>query len=377
MMHFIARRQCFLALCFGMRKKNGVKTRQKNMVDKESLEKKYTATMSSLAESLAFPSWSIDLGRKGALITRSVHNPIISAKDLPFEAECCFNSGAVRVGDEIVMILNCWDAEWVPHFLVARSRDGVHFDIGTRSIVSPPDEYPYAGRRDGIFDTRITTLDGWHYVTYNVSSSLGGRIRLIRTQDFEGFEDLGFITSIDHRNCVIFPETFDGLYARLERPNGEGSTGGDIYLSYSPDLRFWGRTELVLQKGTRYWESFKIGPGAPPVKTEQGWLVLYHGCRQHMNGIMYNAGAMLLDLKNPAKVIGKMRACLMWPEEDYEYRGNVPQVVFPTAAVMGDSSDELFVYYGAADSSICLATLSIEALVERCLTDGPCLPGQN
>jgi len=91
---------------------------------------------------------------------------------------------------------------------------------------------------------------------------------------------------------------------------------------------------------------------------------------------MYNAGVMLLDLANPAKVIGKMRACLMWPEEDYEFRGNVPQVVFPTAAVPGSSDDELLVYYGAADSSICLAKVSIAALVERCLGDGPCLPGQ-
>jgi predicted GH43/DUF377 family glycosyl hydrolase len=311
-----------------------------------------------------------------ALITRSTHNPIITAAHLPFAGQCCFNSGAVRVGKEIVMVLNCWDAEWIPHFLIARSKDGIHFDIGTKTIATPPNEYPYIGHGDGIFDTRITTLDGFHYITYNVSSALGGRIRLIRTADFESFDDLGFITSIDHRNCVIFPQKFNGLYARLERPNGEGSTGGDIYLSYSPDLIYWGKTQLLLQKSTRYWESHKIGPGAPPVRTDAGWLVLYHGCRQHMNGIMYNAGAMLLDLKDPSKVIGKMRACLMWPEEEYEFRGNVPQVVFPAAAVAGNHADELFVYYGAADSSICLATVSISALVNRCLADGPCLPGQ-
>ena len=312
----------------------------------------------------------------GQLIERSAHNPIITASHLPFPGQSCFNSGAVRVGGEIVMVLNCWDAEWVPHFLVARSRDGIHFDIGEKSIAAPPDEYPYRGRQDGIFDTRITTFDGWHHITYNVSSALGGQIRLVRTKDFVRFEDLGFITGIDHRNCVIFPEKIGGLYARLERPNGEGTTGGDIYLSYSPELVFWGKTKLVLQKGTRYWESLKTGPGAPPIKTDQGWLVLYHACREHMNGIMYNAGVMLLDLADPSKVIGKMRACLMWPVEDYEFRGNVPQVVFPTAAVAGNSDDELWIYYGAADSSICLATASVSALVERCLADGPCLPGQ-
>ena len=320
--------------------------------------------------------WAPNLERVDHLIERSSHNPIIGPQDLPFPAQCCFNSGAVRIGAEIVMVLNCWDAEWVPHFLIARSRDGIHFDIGSKSIASPPDIYPYAGRREGIFDTRVTPLDGWYYITYNVSSGLGTRIRLIRTRDFKCFEDLGFITSIDHRNCVIFPEKINGLYARLERPNGEGATGGDIYISFSPDLIFWGKTELLLQKGTRYWESHKIGPGAPPIKTSAGWLVLYHACRQHMNGIMYNAGAMLLDLQNPAKIIGKMRACLMWPEEEYEFRGNVPQVIFPTAVITGDSADELLVYYGAADTHICLAKASLSGLIDRCLTDGPWVPGQ-
>ena len=314
--------------------------------------------------------------RCGALIERDLHNPIITADHLPFVGQSCFNSGAVRMGNEIVMVLNCWDAEWVPHFLVARSQDGIHFQIGQTSVAQPPDEYPYAGRREGIFDTRITTLAGWHLITYNVSSGLGGRIRLIRTRDFESFEDMGFITGIDHRNCVIFPEKIDGQYVRLERPNGEGSTGGDIYISYSPDLVYWGKTKLLLQKGTRYWESMKIGPGAPPVKTEAGWLVIYHGCREHMNGIMYNAGCMLLDLKDPSRVIGKMRACLMWPEEEYEFRGNVPQVVFPTAAIAGNRADELLVYYGAADSSICLARVKVSELVARCLQDGPWIPGQ-
>lgn len=317
------------------------------------------------------------LAKKSSLIERSPHNPIITAGHLPFPGECCFNSGAVWHGDEIVMVLNCWDSEWVPHFLVARSKDGLKFAIGKKTIAEPPNEYPYAGRKEGIFDTRITTLEGWHYITYNVSSGLGGRIRLIRTRDFVKFEDMGFITSIDHRNCVIFPEKIDCAYVRMERPNGEGSTGGDIYISYSPDLIHWGRTKLLLQKGTRYWESCKIGPGAPPLKTEKGWLVLYHACRQHMNGIMYNAGCMLLDLKDPSRVIGKMRACLMWPTEEYEFRGNVPQVIFPTVALRcREDADKLMVYYGAADSSICLATASVSALVERCLADGPWIPGQ-
>ncbi|MEN8250802.1 MAG: glycoside hydrolase family 130 protein [Bacteroidota bacterium] len=302
---------------------------------------------------------------------REKSNPIITKDDLPFRGECVFNSGAVEHDGEIVMILNTWRADFVPQFLVARSKDGVNFNIGDKSIVTPPKEYPY-GQYDGIFDTRITRMeeDDCYYITYNTSSHLGGRIRLLKTTDFVEFEDKGFITGVDHRNCVIFPEKVNGMYARLERPAGESGIG-DIYISYSPDLRFWGDTQLLLEKGTRYWESKKIGPGAPPVKTEKGWLIIYHGCREHMNGIMYNAGAMLLDLEDPRKIIGKMREYLMIPETDYENIGNVPQVLFPTAAIPHGEKDELKIYYGAADTCIGLARANIPELVDKCLADGP------
>jgi len=304
-------------------------------------------------------------------IVRYEGNPVITKDDLPFRGQCAFNSGATIHNNELVMLLNCWDAEFVPKFLVARSRDGINFDIGKRNMVTPPKEYPYPVS-DGIFDTRITFMEGYYYITYNVSSKLGGRIRLACTRDFEQIEDMGFITGVDHRNCIIFPEKIDGYYVRLERPNGEDFTdAGDIYISYSPDLIFWGRTKLLLEKGTRWWESHKIGPGAPPVKTDKGWLIIYHGCRQHMNGIMYSAGCMLLDIDDPSKIIGKMRECLMWPEKNYENCGNVPQVIFPTAAIQHGEPDELKIYYGAADSSMCLATASISELVDKCLKDGP------
>jgi predicted GH43/DUF377 family glycosyl hydrolase len=306
-------------------------------------------------------------------VTRYENNPVITKDDLPFRGECAFNSGAVEHNGEIVMIVNCWRADFVPFFLLAKSKDGIKFEFKSdTSVFAQPKEYPY-GLVDGMFDTRITYMeeDECYYITYNTSSHLGGRIRLIKTTDFEKYDDLGFITGVDHRNCIIFPEKFDGLYVRLERPAGEASSTGDIYISYSPDLIYWGKTELLLEKGTRYWESFKIGPGAPPVKTDKGWLIIYHGCRQHMNGIMYNAGAMLLDLKDPSKIIGKMKEYIMVPEMDYEQIGNVPQVVFPTAAIPHYEKDELDIYYGAADTSICLAKAKISELVEACLADGP------
>jgi len=307
-------------------------------------------------------------------VTRYPGNPILTVKDIPERANCVFNSGAIVHDDPVdgpvvMMLVNTWTSDWTPKFMWAKSKDGIHFEVSPENVVIPPSEYPYVPY-EGIFDTRITKLEGWYYITYNVASRLGGRIMLARTADFKTIETLGFITQPDHRNCVIFPEKIQRAYARLERPNVGDS--GDIYISYSPDLIHWGRTKLVLEKNTRYWESAKIGPGAPPVKTDQGWLCIYHGCRESMNGFQYNAGCMLLDLEDPSKVIGKMRECLLWPEELYERVGQVDNVVFPTAAlVVSNDPDQLNIYYGCADTCIGLATASISTLVAKCLADGP------
>ena len=307
---------------------------------------------------------------KQSLIVRESANPIVTVADLPFRGQCVFNSGAVVVGDQIVMLVNAWDAEFVPRFLAARSRDGVRFEVQDRDLIEPPREYPYQPDT-GIFDTRITPLAGAYYITYNTyAPGAGGRIRLARTTDFETIEDLGFLTGPDHRNCVLFPEKIDDAYVRLERPHGQGDLG-EIFISYSPDLEHWGRTKILLQKGARYWESAKIGPGAVPLRTPEGWLVLYHGCREHMNGLMYSMGCMLLDLEDPSRIIGKMQECLMWPEEPYEMNGNCPMVVFPTAVIAHGEPDELKIYYGAADRTMCLARVLQSRLIERCLAGGP------
>jgi predicted GH43/DUF377 family glycosyl hydrolase len=302
------------------------------------------------------------------LLQRYPGNPVITVKDIPVRANCVFNSGAVVHGGEIVMLLSTWVSDWTPQFLVGRSKDGVHFTVEPRVMVTPPAGHPYVPH-EGIFDTRITPLEGWYYVTWNVASRLGGRIMLGRTRDFAEIEVLDYITGPDHRNCVLFPEKIGGQYYRLERPNINDA--GDIYISSSPDLIHWGRTRMVLERNSRYWESAKIGPGAPPIKTDKGWLCIYHGCRQSMNGFAYHAGAFVLDLATPGKIIGKLQDCLLWPQELYERVGNCNNVIFPTAAVVHGGPDELKVYYGAADTCIGLATGSLSELVDACLAAGP------
>lgn len=299
------------------------------------------------------------------MIERYAGNPVVTAADMPVDAECVFNCGVAVHDQKVVMLVNAWDKEWVPRFFVGYSSDGIRFQVSEKNMVQPPDEYPYA-QTDGIFDTRITRIEEWYYITYNTSSRLGGRIRLARTRDFKSLEDMGFITAPDHRNCVLFPEKINGSYVRLERPNVNDC--GDIYISYSPDLIHWGRTNLLLERGTRYWEHAKIGPGAPPVKTDEGWLCIYHGVRQGMNGYTYQAGCFLLDLEDPGRIKGKMRGVLLSPAEPYERTGITPNVVFPTGAVVfGADPDELKIYYGCADTCMGMAKASISRLVDECL----------
>lgn len=299
--------------------------------------------------------------------TRYEANPIISPEDIGPGTACVFNSGAAVYEGQVVLLLSVWDRQWAPKFLVAKSDDGIHFKVSHDSGIVPPDEFPYVPH-EGIFDTRITQIEGRYLVTYNVGSSYGGRIMLVETRDFETFDELGYIAGPDHRNCVIFPEKIDGDYVRLERPNVGDS--GDIYISRSPDLIHWGRTQLLLARNARYWESAKIGPAAPPVKTDKGWLVLYHGVRQGMNGYIYNAGCMLLDLSVPSKILGKLNEPVLMPQELYEQVGITPNVVFPTGAIIHDRPDELKIYYGAADTCMALATANINELVKACLKAG-------
>lgn len=315
-------------------------------------------------EKRAFSYDAISPAVNSGLLTRHPGNPIITVNDIPGGAACVFNSGFVVHEGEVIGLIHAWDREWVPRFFIGRSKDGVHFKVDSKNMIVPPDEYPYVPH-EGIFDARITPIEGVYYITYNVASRLGGRIMLARTTDFQSIETVGFIAGPDHRNCALFPEKVGGYYVRLERPQGQSE--GDIYIGYSPDLIHWGKTKLLLEKYTRYWESAKVGPGPSPVKTDKGWLTLYHGCRRGMNGYIYMVGCMLLDLEDPSRIIGKINEPILSPEMYYERVGIVNNVVFPTAAIVYGDPDELKVYYGAADTCIGLATGSISNLVDLCL----------
>jgi predicted GH43/DUF377 family glycosyl hydrolase len=162
---------------------------------------------------------------------------------------------------------------------------------------------------------------------------------------------------------VLFPEKINGLYARLDRPF-ESGRGGNIWISFSPDLIHWGQSECLMESRRFAWDQGKIGPGAPPIRTDAGWLVIYHGVTPRINAQIYKAGVALLDLNDPRKVIARSKEYLMAPREPYERMGDVPNVVFPTAVIPYPERDELRIYYGAADTVFCLATAKISELID-------------
>lgn len=298
------------------------------------------------------------------MLKRHPANPIIQPAQMPVPCSSVFNCGAVRVGSEILLLLRVEDMARENHFHVARSQDGVHFQVEKQPI-----EYPLRDVEkrclENRFDMRITPLEGSYYVTH--ASWLGGYgscIGTARTQDFKHFEPFGELSVPSNRNAALFPDKIKGRYARLERPqNTDGS--GRIWVSYSPDLLYWGQARPVELPITA-WSRAKAGAGAIPIKTEQGWLCIYHATAKNCATENYYLGVMLLDLEQPEKVIAAPREFILQPEMPYECMGQVPNVVFTNGAIVTDESI-VNIYYGGADTRICLAQASLDELVHFCL----------
>jgi predicted GH43/DUF377 family glycosyl hydrolase len=219
----------------------------------------------------------------------------------------------------------------------------------------------------GVEDPRITYLEDTYYITYSAYSAHGVRIGLAKTTDFQSVERVAFITQADYRNTVLFPEKIDGRYVKLDRPHSDISPWS-IWISYSPDLRHWGDSKLVMKPVPYHWDEMKIGPGAPPIRTEQGWLSIYHGVFPTMDGHVYRLGAALHNLEDPSEVLGVGDRWILQPEDPWEVTGYVHNVVFTCGAVPEDDGT-LKLYWGGADKVMCVGTAVIDELVELCLTD--------
>ncbi len=293
------------------------------------------------------------------MIKRYAHNPILTKADIPYPVETVHNAAVVKHGDEYIMLFRSHLRTGRSVIGLARSPDGFHFTADPAPfLIATEEEF-------SVEDPRVTSIDGEYLITYSVYSREGVQIALARTRDFTSVEKVGLITEADYRNVVIFPEKFDGLYARLDRPHSEISPWS-IWISYSPDLRFWGNSQLIMRPVQYHWDEMKIGPGAPPIKTEQGWLSIYHGVFPTMDGSIYRLGVALHDLRNPAKMIGVADSWILQPEDPWEITGYVHNVVFSCGAV-AEPDGTVKIYWGGADTVMCAGEANISDLVAMCL----------
>lgn len=313
---------------------------------------------------------------------RYKNNPIITREDIPeirpelSDVSSVFNPGAVRFNDEYLLLLRVQNRGRETSTLKATSRDGYRFELSGSPVVfrgmeriSEPVYHCY--------DPRITRIDETFYILLAMDMDAGCALGLARTGDFESFDFMGIVSTEDTRNGVLFPEKIKGKYMRLERPNARafssGATSGDTICSAeSDDLLTWRNVKPVASGRWHYWDEY-IGAGPPPIKTREGWLQIYHGVALHLSSIhIYQAGVMLLDLEDPSRVIARGRYNILEPRETYELLGQVPNVVFPSGAVVdevdaqgfAESGSSVNIYYGAADTCVCLARTTIDSLLQ-------------
>lgn len=302
------------------------------------------------------------------LINRYHKNPILTKDDVPYPVATVHNAAVVKYEGKYVMVFRSHTLNGRSILGKAVSDDGYHFKVDKNPFMIPATEGIFKEYEAfGVEDPRIVFMEGEFLITYSAYSKHGVRIGLAKTKDFKTVERFSLITESDYRNVVIFPEKFNGLYARLDRPHSEISPWS-IWISYSPDLKYWGESKLIMKPLQYHWDEMKIGPGAPPVKTSRGWLSIYHGVFPTMDGSVYRLGAAWHDLEDPSKIIAIGDEWILQPEEACEISGYVHNVVFCCGAVPEDDGT-LKIYWGGADSVMCVGVAKLDDLYEHCISN--------
>ena len=299
------------------------------------------------------------------LFHRYEKNPILSAGDWPYPVHTVFNPGATRLADGTTLLLcRAEDRRGISHLCAARSQNGIDgWDIDPEPTLRPdPERYPE--ELWGIEDPRITFIKelGKYAVAYTAFSKDGPGVALALTEDFRHFQRCGLVMQPDDKDAALFPHRIDGSFALIHRPMTD--SGAHVWISLSPDLVNWGHHKLLLRarKGG-WWDANKVGLSPPLIETPRGWLMIYHGVRQTASGSLYRLGLALFDLEHPEQCLLRGDSWVFGPEAPYERHGDVANVAFPCGYTVGADGDTINLYYGAADTSVALATGSIGQLL--------------
>lgn len=251
------------------------------------------------------------------------------------------------------------------HLSVARSANGIdNWQIDAAPTLSP-DTAHYPEEYWGVEDPRITYIPEVekYAIVYTAYSRTGPGVALAFTKDFFTFERYGLVMQPEDKDAALLPHRIGAYWALIHRP--VSPLGAHMWISYSPDLRHWGSHKLMLEARLGgWWDANKIGLSPPPIETPQGWLVIYHGVRHNAAGALYRLGLALFDLNAPERCLKRGSEWVFGPEEPYEQRGDVDNVVFPCGYTIAPDGDTIRLYYGAADTSIALATGSIKCCLE-------------
>lgn len=301
-------------------------------------------------------------GHKGAPIWRYSANPIIDRNPLEGVARI-FNSAVMPYEDGFIGVFRGEQTNGIPAIYLGRSKDGVNWDINSEKIPFTDEEgNPFMPQY--AYDPRLVKVEDDYYIIW-CQDFYGASIGIAKTRDFEKLVRIENPFIPFNRNAVLFPRKINGKYMLLSRPSDSGHTPfGDIFISESPDMTYWGRHRHVMGANDNWWESLKIGGGATPIETSEGWLLFYHGVAGTCNGYVYSIGGAILDIDNPSIVKYRCETFLMTPQEWYEERGFVPNVCFPCATVQNPESGQLAIYYGAADSYVGLAFGYIDEIID-------------
>lgn len=313
---------------------------------------------------------------------RHKNNPVVKNSDIPniephlIDATSVFNPGAIKFNDKYLLMLRVQNRGRRTFFVMAESEDGVKFNVENKIVV-------FEGLAElnlklyHMYDPRITKIDDKYFIMFAMDIENYCSLGLAKTNDFKNFQFLGVVSEKNVRNGVLFPEKINNEYYRFERPNtaqieGGPLTGNSIVVAKSKDMINWQRLAIVAEGNKFYWDEM-VGSSTPPIKTRKGWLHTYHGIAMHYAPI-YQMGVMLHDLNNPEIVISRGTQNILEPRELCELAGQVPNVVFPTGIIVEEFDKEGFakgdsevkIYYGAADTSVCLVTTTVDELIQHC-----------